>query len=130
MSNQSENENQQSETVTPEEVRQYLLAEIEAGKQAITELSDEQLEEVAGGGRFGRGGGARPAPGEGMRVPGTGSGGGSGSMLKQAALWTVGGTIASYGISMLGSMFGGGQSSSQGGGQSSGQGSSQGGGQQ
>ena len=49
MSNQPENEHQQYETVTPEEVRQSLLAELEAGKQAIDELSDEQLEEVAGG---------------------------------------------------------------------------------
>lgn len=48
MSNQPENENQQ--TVTPEEVREYLLAELEASKQTIAELSDEQLEEVAGGG--------------------------------------------------------------------------------
>ena len=121
MSNQPENENQQPETFTPEEVRQSILAEIEATQQAITELSDEQLEEVAGG-MFGRGGGARPASSGGM-IPGTGmhSGGGSGSMLKQAALWTVGGTIAQYGIGMIGSMFGGGQSSSQGGSQGGGQ---------
>jgi hypothetical protein len=102
MSNQPEHENQQPETVTPEEVRQSLLAEIEAGKQAITELSDDQLEEVAGG-RFGQ----------------------NRAMLKQAAIWTVGGTLASYGVSMLGSLFGGGQSSSQGGGQSSSQGGGQ-----
>jgi hypothetical protein len=48
MSNQSEHENQQ--TMTPEEVRQSLLAEIDATKQAIAELSNEQLEEVVGGG--------------------------------------------------------------------------------
>ena len=48
MSNQSEHENQQS--LTPEEVRQSLLAEIDATKQAIAELSNEQLEEVVGGG--------------------------------------------------------------------------------
>ncbi len=48
MSNQPEQENQQ--TATPQEMRQALLAELEAGEQAIAELSDEQLEEVAGGG--------------------------------------------------------------------------------
>ena len=48
MSNQSEHENQQS--LTPEEVRQALLAGIEATQQAIVELSNEQLEEVGGGG--------------------------------------------------------------------------------
>src|SRR5690242_9134084 len=50
MSNQSENEMQQSETMTPDEVRQYLQAELEAGAQEISELSDEELEQVAGGG--------------------------------------------------------------------------------
>src|SRR5689334_17575806 len=49
MSNQPENENQQAETITTEELREFLLTEIEASKQAIAELSDEQLEEVAGG---------------------------------------------------------------------------------
>ena len=49
MSNQSEHENQQIETLTPDEVRQYLLTEIEATQKQITELSDEELEEVAGG---------------------------------------------------------------------------------
>jgi hypothetical protein len=44
MSNQPENE-----TLTPQEVRQTLLSEIEASQQAIAELSDEQLEEIAGG---------------------------------------------------------------------------------
>ena len=48
MSNQPEHENQQN--LTPEEVRQSLLAEIDATKQAIAELSNEQLEEVVGGG--------------------------------------------------------------------------------
>jgi hypothetical protein len=47
MTNQPENEMQQN--MTPDDVRQQLLAEIEAGKQAITELSDEDLEAVAGG---------------------------------------------------------------------------------
>jgi hypothetical protein len=112
MSNQPEYENQQPETVTLEEVRQSILAEIEASKQAITELSDEQLEEVAGGGFFGGSFGRSHS----MSVPGTGmgSGGGSGSMLKQAAIWTVGGTLAQYGIGVIGSMFGGGQGSSSG----------------
>ena len=50
MSNQPELENQQFETLTPEEVRQALLAEIEATRQAIAELSDEQIEEITGGG--------------------------------------------------------------------------------
>lgn len=47
MSNQPENEMQQ--TQTPEEMRQILLAQVEASKQAIDELSDEDLEHVAGG---------------------------------------------------------------------------------
>ena len=50
MSNQPENTNQQPETVTPEEVRQSLLAELQASKQVIAELSDEQLETIAGAG--------------------------------------------------------------------------------
>jgi hypothetical protein len=49
MSNQAEPDQQQPETVTSQEVREYLLAELEASQQAISELSDEQLEEVAGG---------------------------------------------------------------------------------
>jgi hypothetical protein len=48
MSNQPENDVQQP--LTPEEVRQYTLAEIEATKQVIAELSDEELEEIAGAG--------------------------------------------------------------------------------
>lgn len=48
MSNQPEQANQQSQT--SEEVRQHLLTQIEASKQAIDELSDEELEGVAGGG--------------------------------------------------------------------------------
>ena len=51
MSNQSENEMQQ--TLTPEEVRQHLLTELEADQQAIAELSEEELEAVAGGFSFG-----------------------------------------------------------------------------
>jgi hypothetical protein len=51
MSNQPENENQQSQTVTPQELREFLLAELEASKQAIAELSDEQMEIIAGGAR-------------------------------------------------------------------------------
>jgi hypothetical protein len=48
MSNQPENEMQQ--TPTPEEVRQYLLAEIETSQQVVAKLSDEELEEIAGAG--------------------------------------------------------------------------------
>ena len=33
----------------PQELRQSLLSELDASQQAITELSDEQLEQVAGG---------------------------------------------------------------------------------
>ena len=50
MSNQEENENQQTEIMTPEEVRQSLLAEIDATRQAIAELSDEELADVSGAG--------------------------------------------------------------------------------
>ena len=57
MTNQPEHENQQPETVTPEEVRQAILAELEATRQAITELSDEEIETITGAGpaqsRFG-----------------------------------------------------------------------------
>jgi hypothetical protein len=49
MSNQPENETQQPETVTPQEIRQSILADIDAYQQAIAELSDEELEAVAGG---------------------------------------------------------------------------------
>jgi hypothetical protein len=47
MSNQPENEKQQ--IITPEEARQHLLGEIEVIQQAITELRDEELEEISGG---------------------------------------------------------------------------------
>jgi hypothetical protein len=50
MSNQPEHDNQQPETITSEEMRQSILAELEASKQEIAELSDEQLVEIAGGG--------------------------------------------------------------------------------
>jgi bacteriocin-like protein len=50
MSNQPRREIQPPETVTPQEVRQFLLADLEAYKQAITELNDEELEEITGGG--------------------------------------------------------------------------------
>ena len=46
MSNQLENEKQ---PLTPEEVRQALLAELKVSKQVIAELSDEELAEVQGG---------------------------------------------------------------------------------
>ena len=44
MSKQTENE-----TMTSQEFREFLLAELEASRQAIAELSNEQLEEVVGG---------------------------------------------------------------------------------
>ncbi len=51
MLNRSDNEKmQQPESLTPEELRQFLLAELEASKQTIEALNDEQLEEVVGGG--------------------------------------------------------------------------------
>ena len=50
MSDQPENEKQQSATVTSQELREVLLAELDASKQVIAELSEEQLEEIAGGG--------------------------------------------------------------------------------
>ena len=52
MSNRPEDRNQQTEIVTPEEVRQSLLAEIDATRQAIAELSDEELADVTGGGKM------------------------------------------------------------------------------
>ena len=52
MSNQPEHDNQQPEILTPEEVRQFILAELEASKQEIAELSDEQLTEIAGAGGY------------------------------------------------------------------------------
>jgi hypothetical protein len=53
MSNQPENEKLQ--TMTPEEIRQHLLAEVEVTQQAITELRDEDLEAIAGGNLLGGG---------------------------------------------------------------------------
>jgi bacteriocin-like protein len=47
MSHQPDNEIQQS--MTPEETRQHLLAELEASQQAIAELSNEELEKITGG---------------------------------------------------------------------------------
>jgi hypothetical protein len=47
MSNQPENANQQ--TLTAEEVRQYILDELDANQQAIAELSEEELETILGG---------------------------------------------------------------------------------
>ena len=47
MSNQPENEIQQSSIL--EEVRQSLQAELNASKQAIADLNDEELEAIAGG---------------------------------------------------------------------------------
>jgi hypothetical protein len=42
-------ENTIHQTLTPAEVRQAPLSEIEASKQMVAEPSDEQLEEVHGG---------------------------------------------------------------------------------
>ena len=39
----------ENEALTPQELRQALLSEIEASQQAIRELSDEQLEQITGG---------------------------------------------------------------------------------
>ena len=50
MSNQYENEKQQS--WTPQDARQFLLTELDARQQAIAELSDDQLEAMAGGAGF------------------------------------------------------------------------------
>ena len=47
MSKHSEQDIQQ--TITPTEVRQQLLTIIETNKQALQELSDEELAEVSGG---------------------------------------------------------------------------------
>ena len=44
MSQSSENE-----ALTPQELREALLSEIEVSQQAISELNDEQLEEIVGG---------------------------------------------------------------------------------
>jgi hypothetical protein len=37
--------NEEQQPKTPEELRQSMLAEIESSKQAMTSLSDEELEE-------------------------------------------------------------------------------------
>jgi hypothetical protein len=51
MPDQLENEMSQPKTMTPQELRESLLTELEAGKQALTELSDEEvLEAITGGG--------------------------------------------------------------------------------
>ena len=47
MSNQPENANQQ--TLTAEEVRQYILDELDANQQVIAELSEGELETILGG---------------------------------------------------------------------------------
>jgi hypothetical protein len=84
MSNQPENG-----VLTPRELRQTLLNELEISQQAITALSDEQLEEIAGG---------RGAPG---------SHHGWGKFALGAAVGTF------FGPSILGAVFGGGSQSSQ-----------------
>ncbi len=50
MSNQSETEMPLSETASLENVRQFLLADLNATRQAISELSEEELEAISGGG--------------------------------------------------------------------------------
>ena len=51
MSDQLKNEISQPKMMTPQELRESLLTELEAGKQALTELSDEEvLEAITGGG--------------------------------------------------------------------------------
>jgi hypothetical protein len=42
-------ENPLSETLTPQEIRQYLLTEIEISKQAVEEIRDEALDMIFGG---------------------------------------------------------------------------------
>jgi hypothetical protein len=49
MSNQPEQENQQSETITSQELREFMMDELEARKQLVAEISDEQLTEIVGG---------------------------------------------------------------------------------
>lgn len=49
MSEQSEYENQQSETITHEGQLEHSLTELAASKQMIIALSDEEMETVTGG---------------------------------------------------------------------------------
>ena len=49
MSNQAEHEHEPSQTLTPEELRQSLLSQIDATKEAVYALSDEEVEQIAGG---------------------------------------------------------------------------------
>jgi hypothetical protein len=49
MLNQHIYENPLSETLTPQEILQYLLAEIEISKQEVEEISDEALDIIFGG---------------------------------------------------------------------------------
>jgi hypothetical protein len=49
MSNQAEHEHEPSKTLTAEELRQSLLSQIDATKEAVYALSDEEVEQVAGG---------------------------------------------------------------------------------
>jgi bacterioferritin-associated ferredoxin len=50
MSKQTDQEQQPSEILTSEELRQSILAELEASKQDLLEVSDEQLMEAVTGG--------------------------------------------------------------------------------
>jgi hypothetical protein len=49
MSNQPQQEHEHPKIVTPEELRQSILTELEARKQEIVDLSNEQLMEITGG---------------------------------------------------------------------------------
>ena len=50
MSDHFENNIQPSEAMSPQGLRESLLVELETARQAIAELSSEQLEEIVGGG--------------------------------------------------------------------------------
>ena len=49
MSNQAEHEYELSQTLTAEEIRQSLLSQLDATKEAVYALSDEEVEQVTGG---------------------------------------------------------------------------------
>jgi hypothetical protein len=49
MSNQPQQEHEHPKIITPEELRQSILTELEARKQEIVDLSNEQLMEITGG---------------------------------------------------------------------------------
>lgn len=49
MSNQAEHEHEPSKVLTAEELRQFLLSQMDGTKEAVSELRDEEVEQVAGG---------------------------------------------------------------------------------